>query len=57
MDILSYVLISRMWSYFWSSYSFSRQLGLKVFPGGSDSQESARDARRPGFDPWVGKIP
>ena len=27
------------------------------FPGGSDSKESAWQHRRPGFDPWVGKIP
>ena len=26
------------------------------FPGGSDSKESAH-CKRPGFDPWVGKIP
>ena len=26
------------------------------FPGGSDSKELARQWR-PGFDPWVGKIP
>jgi len=27
------------------------------FPGGSDSKESAHNARRPGFDPWFRKIP
>ena len=27
------------------------------FPGGSVSKESALQCRRPGFDPWVGKIP
>ena len=27
------------------------------FPGGSQGRESACNARRPGFDPWVGKIP
>ena len=27
------------------------------FPGGSDGKESACKCRRPGFDPWVGKIP
>ena len=27
------------------------------FPGGSDGKESAWQHRRPGFDPWVGKIP
>ena len=26
------------------------------FPGGSDSKECLQ-CRRPGFDPWVGKIP
>ena len=56
MDILSYVLISGMWSYSWNRYSFNRQLGLKVFPGGSDSKESACNVGRHGFDPWVGKI-
>ena len=28
-----------------------------VFPGGSDGKESACLCRRPGFNPWVGKIP
>ena len=27
------------------------------FPGGSDGKAFAYNARRPGFDPWVGKIP
>ena len=27
------------------------------FPGGSDGKESACNAGRPGFNPWVGKIP
>ena len=27
------------------------------FPGGSDGKVSAWQHRRPGFDPWVGKIP
>ena len=27
------------------------------FPGGSDGKESACKCRKPGFDPWVGKIP
>ena len=27
------------------------------FPGGSDGKESTCNARRPGFDPWVRKIP
>ena len=27
------------------------------FPGGSDSKESACNVERPGFNPWVGKIP
>ena len=27
------------------------------FPGGSDDKESACLCRRPGFHPWVGKIP
>ena len=26
------------------------------FPGGSDSKASCLQCRRPGFDPWVGKI-
>ena len=34
-------------------------LQLPGFPGGSDSKESANlpAMRRPGFNPWVGKIP
>ena len=27
------------------------------FPGGSDSKESSCKCRRPGFNPWIGKIP
>ena len=27
------------------------------FPGGSDGKEIRLQCRRPGFDPWVGKIP
>ena len=27
------------------------------FPEGSDSEETACQGRRPGFDSWVGKIP
>ena len=30
---------------------------LWIFPGGSDGTESACQCWRPGFDPWVGKIP
>ena len=29
----------------------------KGFPGGSDGKESACNADRPEFDPWVRKIP
>ena len=33
-------------------------LGFPGSPGGSDSKESiCLQCRRPGFDPWVGKIP
>jgi len=35
-------------------YIYTPHLGL---PGGSDGKESAYKCRRPGFDPWVGKIP
>ena len=27
------------------------------FPGGSDGKASCLQCERPGFDPWVGKIP
>ena len=27
------------------------------FPGGSDGKEPAHQCRKPGFNPWVGKIP
>ena len=30
---------------------------VKGFPGGSDSKDSALQYGRPGFNPWVGKIP
>ena len=32
-------------------------LGCKVEGGGSDSKRVCLQCRRPGFDPWVGKIP
>ena len=35
-------------------YIYSTFLG---FPGGSDGKESSCNACRPGFDPWVGKVP
>ena len=41
----------------WSDNSLSLPLGLLDFPRGSDGKESACQCRRPGFDPWVGKIP
>ena len=31
--------------------------GERDFPGGSDDEEPACNARRPRFDPWVGKSP
>ena len=30
---------------------------LVGFPGGSDGKESVHSVGRPGFDPWIGKIP
>ena len=36
---------------------YRRTCGLLGFLGGSDGKESACNARRPRFDPWVGKIP
>ena len=30
---------------------------LLGFPGGSDGKKTCLPCRRPGFDPWVGKIP
>ena len=30
--------------------------GLKEFPCSSDGKESACNVKRPGFNPWVGKI-
>ena len=36
---------------------FTCTFNKTFFPGGSDSKESACNARRPGFDPWVRKIP
>ena len=39
------------------SASFCKGVHCKWgFPGGSDSKESSCNARRLGFDPWVGKI-
>ena len=32
-------------------------LGIRDFPGGSDGKSICLQCRRPGFDPWVGKIP
>ena len=34
-----------------------RSIQTLVFPGDSDGKESACNAGRPGFDPWVRKIP
>ena len=31
--------------------------GIRIFPGGSDSKSVCLQCRRPGFNPWVGKIP
>ena len=31
--------------------------GLMNFPGGSDGKSICLQCGRPGFDPWVGKIP
>ena len=36
---------------------FHFQCYALYFPGGSDDKESACQCRRPGFDPWVRKIP
>ena len=30
--------------------------GVLGFPGGSDSKDSTPKCRRPGFDPWLGKL-
>ena len=35
----------------------TEQLHFQAFPGGSDGKASVYQCRRPGFDPWVGKIP
>ena len=51
--------------FFWNSLAFSKiqwmwQFDLwflYLFPCGSAGKESACKCRRPGFDPWVGKIP
>ena len=32
-------------------------MALLGFPGGSDGKKICLQCRRPGFDPWVGKIP
>ena len=32
-------------------------LGIRDFPGGSDGKIICLQCGRPGFDPWVGKIP
>ena len=46
----------------WGAIAFSDPdlgwgLNPPCFPDGSDSKESTYGCRRPGFDPWVGKIP
>ena len=40
-------------------YYINKSLGRLYlgFPGGSESKESTCNAGRPGFNPWVGKIP
>ena len=44
---------------FWIKYQciLARNMVLKGFRGGSHGKESTCNAGRPGFDPWVGKIP
>ena len=41
----------------WCSYFKSDNVGCWGFPGGSDGKRVCLQCRRPGFDPWVGKIP
>jgi len=41
----------------WSDNSLSLPLCILDLPRGSDGKESACQFRRPGFDPWLGKIP
>ena len=38
-------------------FLFWHKLLVERPPGGSDCKESALQCRRPGFDPWIGKIP
>ena len=38
-------------------YTFANTLLSSGFPGGSEIKASACNFGRPGFDPWVGKIP
>ena len=44
-------------SLLWQLSSKASILWHLTFPGGSDGKESACNADRPGFNPWVGKIP
>ena len=40
-----------------NGYFNPAKVTLTGFPGGSDSKRVCPQCRRPGFDPWVGKIP
>ena len=42
---------------FGSCYLAKESRGLRGFPGGPSGKETPYQCRRPGFHPWVGKIP
>ena len=45
------------WLLLWGKETKHFYVALMTIPGGSDSKASAYKCGRPGFDPWVGKIP
>ena len=45
-------------SFTWETHIvYCASMNLNGFPGGSDVKEPTCNAGRPGFNPWVGKIP
>ena len=53
--LVSFHLHSRAMTVFPGKYRGRSQ--WSCFPGGSESKESCLQCRRPGFDPWVWKVP
>ena len=56
---IHYSDVQRSWTYPWNDtvYWIKFTCWFLSFPGGSDSKRICLQCKRPGFNPWVGKIP